>query len=90
MNSKTKCPYCHSLDLQSNYQLHVGYYIPENKGKAAQWTTRKFREANNLQPDRAQILIVPPEDETWFTCRMCGVEFDDEGKVYETSKTKYV
>ena len=89
MNSELKCPYCHSFDIQSNYQAHVGRYALENRWKAIPWTTRKFRKIHGLIPDAAQVLIVPPMDETWFVCKLCGIEFDDEGKVYPTSKTCY-
>jgi uncharacterized C2H2 Zn-finger protein len=74
-----KCPNCGHLHYNSHYQLHVGrkqYDIEER------WTTRRFREDHNLKPDSIQILIVPPIDITWNTCRFCGAEFDEKGQMY--------
>ena len=89
MNS-LKCPTCGSFDIKANYQLHVGRW--DKNGKVVysengeeKWTTRKFREQNNLQPDQRQILVVPPGDWTWNTCGMCGTEFDENGNIYENS-----
>ena len=76
------CPRCHSHDIKQHYQLHIGYYEPENRGLPVVWTTRKFRSERNIGADRGQILIVPPIDETWMSCNMCGVEFDDNGEIY--------
>lgn len=72
-----KCPSCGSFQIEAHYKLHVGYNF---RSETIPWTTRKFREQNNLKPDSGQILIVPPIDLTWNTCRMCGTEFDEEGK----------
>ena len=70
MNDILKCPTCGSLQQDHHYQLHVGYYTD---GYPIVWTTRKFREQNNLKPDSGQILVVPPEDPTMrreAVCRM--------------------
>jgi len=72
-----QCPICRSFQIQSHYQLHVG------GSKNLVWTTRQFRQANNLKPDNMQILVVPPIDTTWNTCKMCGTEFGADDKIYE-------
>jgi hypothetical protein len=46
-NSHLKCPSCGSYDLKQAYQLHIGSYEKGNY----RWTTRKYREANNLEVD---------------------------------------
>jgi len=87
MNNQMKCPTCGSFQIDHHYQLHVGrwdengtvYYGQNGDEK---WTTRKFRETNNLEPDSRQILMVPPNDETWNTCKLCKTDFDENGIVY--------
>ena len=66
--------------------MHVGRW--DENGKVCyredgdeKWTTRKFREENNLKPDSFQILVVPPIDLTWNTCKMCNTDFDENGNV---------
>ena len=84
-----QCPYCHSFDIKEHYQMHIGYHLPENRGRPANWTTRKFRTQQNVQPDAVLILINGPMDDTWHSCNMCGVEFDDCGKIYQNG-THYI
>ena len=84
INSELKCPTCGSMQIKSHYQLHVGRGEDglTNGQKDEFWTTRKFREENNLQPDKVQILLVPDNDDTWYTCKACNTEFDNEGNKY--------
>jgi len=70
------CPVCRSFDLKQAYELQV----------AGNFTTRKYREANNLEIDSMQQLCVPPHDASWFGCNMCGTEFDGNSKIYNVNK----
>lgn len=88
MNNDLKCPTCGSFQISQKYQLHVGRWDKDGKICRSEdgdekWTTRKFREEFSLKPDQAQILVVSPIDFTWNCCKMCGTEFDEDGKIYE-------
>lgn len=82
-----ECPVCGSYQIQEHYCLHVGRWNCDGTinrcDNGEKWTTKKFREGNDLEPDSRQILIVPPKDPTWKTCMMCGTEFDEDGKIYD-------
>ena len=78
-----KCPTCGSQNLKYAYQLHTTETTPAGR---LNWTTRKYREQNGIEPASGQKLIVPPQDNTWFGCAMCNTEFDDEGVIYSELK----
>jgi len=73
-----RCPTCGNNRFKTKYQLHVGRCNDDDE----KWTTRKFREQKGLKPDKVQIMLVPPIDDTWNVCNFCNAEFDEEGKIY--------
>jgi uncharacterized C2H2 Zn-finger protein len=81
-DQNTKCPTCGSYQIKQTFQLHVG----KNKDGDYNWTTRKYREINNLECDRMQALCVPSKDDTWFRCNMCNSEFDENMNLYSKLK----
>ena len=78
MNSDLKCPSCGSYDIKQAHQLHIGRSLDGTLN----WTTRKYRDANNVKYDTIQSLVVPPLDD-WFRCNMCNSEFDSNGAKYD-------
>lgn len=64
-NGELKCPTCKSYQISEHYQEHINAFEKGSHDKPLNWTTRKFREQNNLKSDSGQFLVVPPVDITW-------------------------